>query len=104
MWSLDKFGLIHLGAFTPLLALVAIVGGLVAFWAWQESKRYYLCHEPMIAQAEVSATEAAERAGGFRSVPPSSSRIWSGPIGSRCSIGCGRPSRSRGCRPWAGGW
>ena len=42
MWSLDKFGLIHLGGFTPLLALIAIVGGLVAFWAWQESKRYYL--------------------------------------------------------------
>jgi drug/metabolite transporter (DMT)-like permease len=42
MWSLSKFGLIHLGAFTPLLALIAIVGGLVAFWAWQESKRYYL--------------------------------------------------------------
>jgi hypothetical protein len=42
MWSLGKFGIIDIGGLTPLIALVAIIGGLVAFWAWQESKRYYL--------------------------------------------------------------
>ena len=42
MWSLGKFGIIDINGFTPLIALVAIIGGVVAFWAWQESKRYYL--------------------------------------------------------------
>ena len=42
MWSLDQFGLIRLGGFEVPVVLLGLVGGVVAFYAWQESKRYYL--------------------------------------------------------------
>ena len=42
MWSLDQFGLISLGGFLVPIVLLGLIGAGVAFWAWQESKRYYL--------------------------------------------------------------
>lgn len=42
MWSLDQFGLINLGGFLVPTVLLGLIGAGVAFWAWQESKRYYL--------------------------------------------------------------
>jgi drug/metabolite transporter (DMT)-like permease len=42
MWSLDQFGLISLGGFNVLVVFLGLVGAAVAFYAWQESKRYYL--------------------------------------------------------------
>jgi drug/metabolite transporter (DMT)-like permease len=42
MWSLDQFGLISLGGFLVPIVLLGLLGAGVAFWAWQESKRYYL--------------------------------------------------------------
>jgi hypothetical protein len=42
MWSFDQFGLLHLGALLVPIVLLGLVGAGVAFYAWQESKRYYL--------------------------------------------------------------
>ena len=42
MWSLDQFGVIRLGGFLVPTVLLGLIGAGVAFWAWQESKRYYL--------------------------------------------------------------
>jgi drug/metabolite transporter (DMT)-like permease len=42
MWSLDQFGLISLGSFLVPVVFLAFVGAAIAFYAWQESKRYYL--------------------------------------------------------------
>ena len=42
MWSLDQFGVIRLGGFLVPIVLLGLIGAGVAFWAWQESKRYYL--------------------------------------------------------------
>jgi drug/metabolite transporter (DMT)-like permease len=42
MWSLEQFGLISLGGFLVPIVLLGLIGAGVAFWAWQESKRYYL--------------------------------------------------------------
>jgi drug/metabolite transporter (DMT)-like permease len=42
MWSLDQFGLISLGGFLVPIVFLGLIGAGVAFWAWQESKRYYL--------------------------------------------------------------
>lgn len=42
MWSLDQFGLINLGSFLVPVVFLAFVGASIAFYAWQESKRYYL--------------------------------------------------------------
>jgi drug/metabolite transporter (DMT)-like permease len=42
MWSLDQFGLVRLGGFLVPIVLLGLIGAGVAFWAWQESKRYYL--------------------------------------------------------------
>jgi drug/metabolite transporter (DMT)-like permease len=42
MWSLDQFGLVSLGGFLVPIVLLGLIGAGVAFWAWQESKRYYL--------------------------------------------------------------
>ena len=41
-WSLDQFGLIDLGSLLAPIVIVGIAGALVAIYAWQESKRYYL--------------------------------------------------------------
>jgi drug/metabolite transporter (DMT)-like permease len=42
MWSLDQFGLLHLGSLLVPVVFLGLVGAVVAFYAWQESKRYYL--------------------------------------------------------------
>jgi drug/metabolite transporter (DMT)-like permease len=42
MWSLDQFGIVRLGGFLVPIVLLGLIGAGVAFWAWQESKRYYL--------------------------------------------------------------
>jgi TRAP-type C4-dicarboxylate transport system permease small subunit len=42
MWSLDQFGLISLGGFEVPVVALGLAGGVVALYAWQESKRYYL--------------------------------------------------------------
>jgi hypothetical protein len=41
-YSLGRFGLIDLGAFAVPLLLLFLGGVFAMFWAWQESKRYYL--------------------------------------------------------------
>ena len=42
MWSLDQFGLLHLGSLEVPTVFLGVIGAVLAFYAWQESKRYYL--------------------------------------------------------------
>lgn len=42
MWSLDQFGLLHLGSFEVPTVFLGVIGVVLAVYAWQESKRYYL--------------------------------------------------------------
>lgn len=41
-WSVSQFGLVTLGTLGLPLLLVFLAGAFAVFWAWQESKRYYL--------------------------------------------------------------
>jgi hypothetical protein len=41
-YSLDAFGLVHLGGLFPFLVVAGLAGAFAMFWAVQESKRYYL--------------------------------------------------------------
>ena len=41
-YSLDAFGLVHLGSLFPFLVVAGLAGAFAMFWAVQESKRYYL--------------------------------------------------------------
>ena len=41
-YSLSRFGLVDLGGFSVPLLLLFLAGAFGMFWAWQESKRYYL--------------------------------------------------------------
>ena len=102
MWSLDKFGLIDSGRVHAAARAdcdrrrTGCVLGLAGVQALL----------PVTCSPRPRSARPRRRSGpgGFRWVRRSSSRIWSGPTGSRCSIGCGPPSRSRGCRRWAAGW
>jgi len=42
MWSLDQFGLLNLGSFEVPTVFLGVIGAVLAVYAWQESKRYYL--------------------------------------------------------------